>query len=432
MAKLGVTDKQLKNLKPSNSVINKHFGEGFGVRVHPDGRKIARYSYQIHGRRRVLTLGEYGRGEGMMTCAQLISAHKVASGRRAAGEDPANDRDAAKAEVIEQNQKNAAIQNKLTVRELTRDFEDLYKGLRRGKTPSDRTMAYYTHNISRAIIPKWGDLWVEDLDEVAISRWLERMAKDSPAKAVAVHSTLSVIFTWAKKTKRMKIPNPLADTEKPAVLVSKDRALDYDPELRIVDSNGAELKQFWIGIGYIKNPLYIAALKLILLSGKRPSEVLNARRSHLIDGVWIIPVSNSKNRQGAPRVPITPMIQEVFDSLPEGDVLFPNSKGQPINATRIGIALKKALELTDSPLYGMTAFTPHDLRRTCATHLGDIGYTLEEIKSILDHSTSNNVTSIYVRSDNIDKRRTMLESWQNRLQKILTGKADNNISQLRA
>lgn len=436
MATLGVTDKQLQNLTPSNGVTNKHFGEGFEVRVYPDGRKIVRYSYQLHGKRRVLKLGEYGKGEGKMSCAQLIKAHRVASGLKASGEDPAGERDAKKVAVLAERMKTAEIENRLNVKKLSESFQKRFKGLR-GKAPSKRTMSDYIISLDKVIVPKFGDVWVDDIDGAVLINWMAEMAEDTPAKANRQHSTLSTLFTWANRQKLMK-HHPLLGTQKPAGNVEKDRALDFNSELQIVDKKGPELKQFWNNIDKaVKNPLHAEALKLILLTGKRPSEVLQAKWEHIIDidgeETWIIPVSHSKNRKGAPRVPVTPMIQELFDRLPKhSDFLFPDRSGKkPIVVTTIGSALREGQQDKESGLYGMTPFTSHDLRRTCATHLGDIGFSLDEIKSILDHSISGDVTGIYVRSDNVDKRRVMLEAWHTRLNKILSDKEESNVVEMR-
>ena len=95
----------------------------------------------------------------------------------------------------------------------------------------------------------------------------------------------------------------------------------------------------------------------------------------------------------APRVPVTPKIQELFDQLPKtSEILFPDRSGKnPIVASTLGLSLSIALK--QESLKGMQPFTAHDLRRTCTIYLGDLEFDNDEIKTVLDHSKSGDVTS---------------------------------------
>jgi len=55
------TDRQIRNLKPQSKIKDTREGQGFGIRVKPDGTKIFFYGYDspVTGKRRFLTLGEY-------------------------------------------------------------------------------------------------------------------------------------------------------------------------------------------------------------------------------------------------------------------------------------------------------------------------------------------------------------------------------------
>ena len=55
-------------------------------------------------------------------------------------------------------------------------------------------------------------------------------------------------------------------------------------------------------------------------------------------------------------------------------------------------------------------YTVHDLRRTFATQLGDMGFLDDEIGLILNH-TRQGVTQRYYRSHHDQPKRRMMEAW---------------------
>lgn len=111
MEKLEITDKQLQSLTPKADIYNKSFGDGFNIRVFPDGRRIATYSYQLLGKRRVLQLGVYGKGEGKKTLTQLKKAHTAAKVMKTDGTAPASQREQAKTAVIKERHEQAKESN---------------------------------------------------------------------------------------------------------------------------------------------------------------------------------------------------------------------------------------------------------------------------------------------------------------------------------
>jgi integrase len=161
---------------------------------------------------------------------------------------------------------------------------------------------------------------------------------------------------------------------------------------------------------------------MILLSGQRPSEVLSMRRGHLHAKTWRIPAAITKSKRRVHVVPVTQAMQKIIDGRPDGDLLFPDSSGdKPLAHARLSRALQEARANEDGPLHGIAAFSPHDLRRTAATHLGALGYLDAEIGILLNHSSAG-VTKLYNRGDASSHRlRPMLEAWHRRLDRILTG-----------
>ncbi len=79
--------------------------------------------------------------------------------------------------------------------------------------------------------------------------------------------------------------------------------------------------------------------------------------------------------------------------------------------------------------FGVAQFTPHDLRRTCASGLAELGINRLVVGKVLGHS-DRSVTGIYDRYGYWPEKKRALDAWGARLEEILSGKpkADNVVT----
>ena len=70
----------------------------------------------------------------------------------------------------------------------------------------------------------------------------------------------------------------------------------------------------------------------------------------------------------------------------------------------------------------MEPFTPHDLRRTVATRMRELGISRGDVKMVLNHVESD-VTARYDRYDGLPEKKRALDLWARRLQQIIAGEA---------
>ena len=151
-------------------------------------------------------------------------------------------------------------------------------------------------------------------------------------------------------------------------------------------------------------------LRVLLLTGCRIRELQLARVRDLnVDPdepangplSLTIPAEHSKNGK-AHRVPLSTaaLVQMHVSGKPDAP-LFPGSSG---SAFAVQSWLKRWHERE-----GTTPWTPHDLRRTFATQLGELGVPLETIQRCLNHTLDGPIAR-YARSDRYKERRAAHEA----------------------
>ena len=70
---------------------------------------------------------------------------------------------------------------------------------------------------------------------------------------------------------------------------------------------------------------------------------------------------------------------------------------------------------------GIDNATPHDLRRTAASHMTEMGIPRLVVSKILGHSDGS-ITAIYDRFEYWPQKKQALDAWSARLEEIISGK----------
>ena len=105
-------------------------------------------------------------------------------------------------------------------------------------------------------------------------------------------------------------------------------------------------------------------------------------------------------------------------------------KGRPIDANAPTKALDRA-----RPAIGLTDFRIHDLRRTAATRMAEMGIAPHTISLVLNHVSARKGTitgKVYVQYSYDREKREALDAWGARLEKIVTGADAANVVTLGA
>jgi integrase len=138
--------------------------------------------------------------------------------------------------------------------------------------------------------------------------------------------------------------------------------------------------------------------------------------------LWTIPGDRTKNGQPN-RVPLSPLalklIAEASELAGESPWLFPSPNGNgPIDAHAPTRALARTRETI-----GLDNFRIHDLRRTAATQMAQLGISPHTISMILNHVSARQGTitsKVYVQYSFEREKREALGAWAARLEEIIS------------
>jgi integrase len=163
------------------------------------------------------------------------------------------------------------------------------------------------------------------------------------------------------------------------------------------------------------------ALKLQLVAGQRKGEVIGAEWDEFdFEGqVWTIPAEKAKNGM-LHRVPLSPLALTVLEEIKAANGnrqtiwLFPSPRREgPITGPAVDHAMRGHRDAL-----GTGGATPHDLRRTAASHMTSIGISRLVVSKILNHAEPG-VTSVYDRHSYDREKRAALDTWSARLEEIV-------------
>jgi integrase len=206
-----------------------------------------------------------------------------------------------------------------------------------------------------------------------------------------VHSLISKIFSFAIDADLLEA-NPAARLRKRGVEKVGRRVLD-----------DTEIRTFWPGIVLPPVSRQVGlALRLDLLTAARASEIAGACKSEFENlndaerAAWLVPGERAKNKRDH-LIPLAPQAVETVKSAIElsgdSDFLFPTrlGRGGPIDRHTLTVAMvrfAKSLKGPAAKTWQQEIPTPHDLRRTCNSHLAKMGISKEIRDRALNHITS--------------------------------------------
>lgn len=216
-----------------------------------------------------------------------------------------------------------------------------------------------------------------------------------PSAANRARVVLSGFYSWCI-SQGLADQNPVVGTRKAAPETARDRVLSDD-----------ELASVWQACG---DDDFGRIVKLLMLSGQRRDEVAGMSWDELDPpgGLWTLPAARSKNRRihDVPlSAPALAILAEVHPINGRGFV-FGRGKG-PYSGFS---AAKRRLDARA----GITVpWVIHDLRRTTATGMANLGVLPHVVESVLNHVSGHKagVAGVYNRASYAVEKRAALDLW---------------------
>lgn len=264
-----------------------------------------------------------------------------------------------------------------------------------------------------------GDIRRRDLRELfdqCADQGIEREAESR-------RQTVGAMFRWA-------LSQDIVETDATAGLKAYDPGTPRDRVLTV-----GEIETLWKWLDSTALPRDAAhILKLELLTGARCGEISGLRAEEIDRDKWTrtLPAARSKNKR--PRVtPLVGVAREIIEawlSTVQVGPLFTAETGTVLTAAHIGHYL-----LAWRDKLPIDKFTTHDLRRTVATMLAEMGVALDLVAAVVGHEAGGRETRTlvrhYVRTDLIERKVHVLRAWDERLQDIVTGRGAAKVVRLR-
>jgi len=425
MPRVTLTTRFVEALKPADGPVDywsDDAGErGFGLRVWPGGTKAwFQYTRKTKDGKAVrVTLGT-------SPPMKLAKARAEAEGARArvwAGDMPAEEK---------REGRQAQRETVAALFESYCQHVELRRQAGEFRSWPDVKRAY-----ERDVLPTWGDRPVREIKRKDVIDLVTAKALTGKTAANRLQAYCSMLFAYGvdhdwldgnpayrlRKKKEQARTRVLTSDElrtlwryldgDDAMVLS--RGLATGPTITMPPESGRTIKDVF---------------KVLVLCGQRLGETSRMTWAdvHLDAGTWIIPGSETKNGREH-TVPLAKSVADLLTRRQESacsPCVFPSRTGSEASilvwSKRSAAAIATATKI---------AFTAHDLRRTVATGLGELGVSGDVVGLVLNHTKPGVTGRHYDHSQREMAKREALTRWAARLEAIVTGTSAKVLPMLR-
>lgn len=357
--------------------------KGFFLRVYPTGRRVYALKYRLGPLQRIYTLGVHG---SPFTPEAARDAAEAALRRVAVGEDPATEKKAAR--------------EALTVSALIDRYLEDGPATKPGKRAS--TWENDGSNLKRHIRPLLGRKVANSVSKAEAAKAIrdittgktaadeksEKMrgraiVKGGAGVARRTLTTTAAMFAWGVEHGLVSA-NPFTSVKLSAAPV-RERFLSREEAGRLLDAlNEVEAEN-------VVNPAFCDAIRLLLLTGARKTEILGLSWSEvdIERRVLLLPPERTKagGQNGERRIILSPPALEILakrrpEKAKPADFVFPAIRGE---GHIIGVrrAFAKACKRA-----GLDGVRIHDLRHSFASFAVADGASLFLVGKLLGHASA--------------------------------------------
>jgi integrase len=384
--KRALTALSVQRLKPPRKgqidVFDKGY-PGLALRISYGGRKSWYSFYTRAGKVHRLKLGSFS-DYPFMGLAEAREAWREARASVAKGVDPAQAQQAATAAM---------------------GFPEVVaEWLKRDQSDNKPSSIYAVKRvIEYDLLPAWGNRRIDQIGKRDVLDLLDGIIdRGAPSKASRTYAHLSCFFRWCLGRDIIAV-NPMASVPRPGANGVRDRVL-ADDELGRLYREAGELGR--TAVGGI-SPAG-AVIRLLALTGARLNEIARLKWDE-IDGD-VIRLEGDRTKNGRAHViPLSPPARAVIDAIVpilDCDFVFSADGRRPLNSWGyVKAQLDKAC--------GVEGWRLHDLRRTCATGMAELGVQPHIVEAVLNHvsGAKAGIAGIYNKAAYATEKAAALELW---------------------
>jgi integrase len=403
-ADLKLTDIKIKKAKPENKTRKLFDGGGLFLQVEPTGGKLWRFKYRFENKHKLMALGKYPD----VPLQEARKRHQEARELLAKGVDPS----AAKKATV-------AAKRELTGNSFEIVAREWFENWKVDKSGNHIERAI--RQLEKDTFPFIGTISVAELkapDILSVCRRVENRGALECAHRVKV--VISQVMRYAIATGRAE-RDPCPDLRgalkpvQPQPLPSLTEPAEVAELLKAIDS--------YKGTHVVRCALALAPLVFV-----RPGELRSAKWEDIDieKAEWVFLHSKQKTSIKVKRKLIVPLsrqavaiLKDVYPLTGNGIYVFPGLRpGRSISEGTINKALRTLGYDT------RTEITAHGFRAMARTVIAErLHLDTQWIERQLSHRTSERLGESYDRTQFLDDRRKMMQTWADYLDGLKSGKS---------
>jgi integrase len=246
------------------------------------------------------------------------------------------------------------------------------------------------------------------IDRKMVSDRLAGIAEDHPVAADRAKAALSTFFVWAMREGEL--------TDNPTI--GTNRHYEGKPRDRVLTT--VELKAVWKAL---PEGSFGDIVKLLILTGQRREEIAGLRWSEVDLDRALISLPGERTKNHLPHdVPLSDAARAILEANPrryEIETVFGQGHRGFSGWSRCKERLDKAAAIAPWRL--------HDLRRTCATGMGELGLLPHVVEAALNHVSGarRGVAGTYNRAVYAAEKRQAMDRWADHLMAIVEDRESN-------
>jgi integrase len=400
---MNLTDLAIKKARPSDKAYKIFDSGGLYLQVEPSGGKLWRYKYRFDGKHRLLAIGKYPD----VPLLEARRQHQEAREKLAKGIDPSVSKQATKVA------RGELLANSFEV--IGREWFEMWK-----KDKAEAHLVRTIANLERDVFPYIGSRPVAELkapEVLAVCRRIEnRGAIETAHRAKTVISQVMRYAIATGRAERDPCPDlrgalqpfqsqPFPSLTEPAEVANLLRAIDS-----------------YKGTHIVRSALALAPLVFV-----RPGELRAAKWADidLENAEWNFCYLKQRASLKTKRKLLVPLSRQAVTILEDlhpltgdGEYVFPGLRsGRPISDGTINKALRTLGYDTS------TEITGHGFRAMARTVIAErLRLEPQWIERQLSHKTSEWLGESYDRTQYIDDRRKMMQTWADYLDALKKGR----------